>query len=91
MDEKNDEKMSLFNKVCTEYNKPVVFLILFLIIVIIYLLTRKSESFKQKPKKEEYIDGPIRSDRQSDFNLDDQLKQFVKKQENYIRTLGVVY
>lgn len=87
-----DKKMSNFKDICLNYCKPriipYIIVILILIGIIIYLTTKKCEPVKKNT--ETYIDGPIRSDQQSDYNLNDQLKLFVKKQENYIRTLGVL-
>lgn len=86
-----DKKMSNFKDIILNYCKPCIpyiIVILILIGIIIYLTTKKCEPLQKN--KEKYIDGPIRSDQQSDYNLNDQLKLFVKKQENYIRTLGVL-
>lgn len=88
-----DKKMSNFKDICLNYCTttriiPYIIVIVILIGIIIYLTTKKCEPLQKN--KEKYIDGPIRSDQQSDYNLNDQLKLFVKKQENYIRTLGVL-
>lgn len=88
-----DKKMSNFKDICLNYCKPripYIAVILFLIVIVIIILSTRKKCEPMKKNKEKYIDGPIRSDQQSDYNLNDQLKLFVKKQENYIRTLGVL-
>lgn len=90
-----DEKISKNINTFWELHKSnilIMCIIIALISILIYF-ANKSASCEQKIIKkdentsEDFLDGPIRSDQTSDFNLNSELKKFIKKQEEYVKKI----